>query len=356
MPLALLPLLSLAMARGPAPHADPGPHAGEPDTPRVVAVDSIALTVNDLDTSVEWYTRILDFREVSRRDLDGEPFERLVGVFGARARIATLALADERIDLIDFITPDGRPMPPDSASRDHWFQHVAIIVSDMHTAVERLESHNVRRASFGPQRLPDWNPNAAGIEAMYFRDPDGHFLEILHFPSGKGDPRWHAPADRLFLGIDHTAIVTHDTEASLRFYRDTLGLRVAGHSDNYGIEQERLNAVFGARLRITSLRADSGPAVELLEYRTPRGGRPAPADSTPADLWHWHITMRTDYSDALPTPLPAADPNTWPDLVESGHGSLVTAAPVDADLPDLTSGPALLARDPTGHAILLHAR
>ena len=32
----------------------------------------------------------------------------------------------------------------------------------------------------------------------------------------------------MFLGIDHTAIVVDDTDASLRFYRDTLGLTVAG--------------------------------------------------------------------------------------------------------------------------------
>ena len=36
----------------------------------------------------------------------------------------------------------------------------------------------------GPQTLPDWNKNAAGIQAFYFRDPDGHFLEVLAFPAG----------------------------------------------------------------------------------------------------------------------------------------------------------------------------
>ena len=59
-------------------------------------------------------------------------------------------------------------------------------------------------------------------------------------------------------GIDHTAIVVANTEASLKFYRDALGLQIAGTSENYGTEQEHLNNVFGARLRITSLRAGSG--------------------------------------------------------------------------------------------------
>jgi hypothetical protein len=43
---------------------------------------------------------------------------------------------------------------------------------------------------------------------------------------------------------------------------------VAGESENWGPEQERRNNVIAARLRITTLRAASGPGVELLEYLT----------------------------------------------------------------------------------------
>ena len=147
--------------------------------------------------------------------------------------------------------------------------------------------------------MPDWNVNAAGIRAFYFRDPDGHFLEILWFPPDKGDPWWHRPTDRLFLGIDHTAIVVADTDRSLSCYRDALGFRVAGASENYGPEQERLNNVFGARLRITTLRAAAGPGVELLEYLTPRDGRPAPSDARANDLAHWQTTLVAADADAV---------------------------------------------------------
>ena len=83
-------------------------------------------------------------------------------------------------------------------------------------------------------------------------------------PAGKGAARWHQKTSRLFLGIDHTAIVVGDTEASLGFYRDRLGLEVVGESENYGTEQEHLNNVFGAHLRITTLHAHSGPGIEFL--------------------------------------------------------------------------------------------
>src|SRR5262249_5158716 len=271
-------------------------HAQAPDAPgaaRVTAVDSVSLTVSDMDKAIDFYTHVLTFEKVADREVAGEEYEHLLGVFGLRLRAVRLRLGEEYIELVQFLAPRGRPFPVDSRSNDRWFQHVAIIVSDMRAAYSRLRSFNVEHASSGPQRLPDWNPNAGGIEAFYFRDPDGHYLEVLAFPAGKGLPKWHASNGRLFLGIDHTAIVVSDTAASLHFYRDVLGLRVVGTSENYGTEQEHLNNVFGAHLRITSLRAAQGPGVEFLEYLAPRTGRSFPADTRPVDLWYWQINLRS---------------------------------------------------------------
>ena len=103
----------------------------------------------------------------------------------------------------------------------------------------------------------------------------------------------------VFQGIDHTAITASDTDQSLAFYRDRFGLRVAGASENYGPEQEHLNGVFGARLRITALRAASGPGIELLEYLSPRGGRPMPNAARANDLLHWQVIVSAIDSSAL---------------------------------------------------------
>src|SRR5207247_1217523 len=82
--------------------------------------------------------------------------------------------------------------------------------------------------SSGPQRLPDWNKNAAGISAFYFKDPDEHRVEVLQFPPDKSPEKWHRPTGKLFLGIDHTAIVVWDTEASLKSYPRLHSPQVAG--------------------------------------------------------------------------------------------------------------------------------
>src|SRR5438445_458003 len=242
------------------------------------------MTVAEMDRSVDFYLNVLSFEKVSDVEVWGTEYEHLQGVFGLRMRVVRMQLGDEFIELTEYLTPKGRPIAVDTRSNDRWFQHIAIIVSDMDHAYQWLRQHKVQHASTGPQRLPDWNPNAGGIQAFYFKDPDGHSLEVLQFPQGKGEPKWHRPTDRLFLGIDHTAIVVADTDTSLKFYRDLLGFKIAGTSENYGTEQEHLNNVFGARLRITSLRAAEGPGIEFLEYVVPRDGRPFPEDAHATDL------------------------------------------------------------------------
>lgn len=260
----------------------------------VAAVEQITIPVRDLEASLRFYTDVLAFQMVAKQEREGADEEQAQGLFGLHTSSALLQLGDERVELCEFLAPRGRSLPEDARSNDRSFQHIAIIVRDMDQAYAELRRHRVRHASPSPQTLPAWNPAAGGIRAFYFQDPDGHALEILWFPPGKGPVKWHAAGEALFLGIDHTAIVVADTEAGLRFWRDTVGLEVVGTSENHGPEQERLNNVFGARLRITTLRGRSGPGVELLEYLTPRTGRPMPADTAANDLWHWVVHVRVD--------------------------------------------------------------
>jgi catechol 2,3-dioxygenase-like lactoylglutathione lyase family enzyme len=265
----------------------------------VRAVAAVGITVSDAQRAADFYERVLGFVPVEDVEVAGEPWERLRGVFPLRMRVVRLRLGTEVLELTEYLAPHGRPAPADARSNDRWFQHVAIVVSDMDRAYRWLHDQHVAHVSPEPQRLPDWNPKAGGIRAFYFRDPDGHPLELIWFPPGKGDPRWHAPTERLFLGIDHTAIAVADTTASLAFYRDRLGFRVAGESENWGPEQERLNGVLGAHLRITGLRAAEGPGIEFLEYLAPRDGRPFPPDERASDLVHWQTRLVARSGTAL---------------------------------------------------------
>lgn len=333
-PLALVVLLFLGSCTWTT-----GALAQAPQAAVVEAVEAVGMTVADMERSVQFYSGVLSFEKVSDVEVAGSGYEHLQGVFGLRIRVVRMRLGEECIELTEYLVPRGRPMPIDSRSHDRWFQHIALVVSDMDRAYQWLRQHKVEHASSGPQRLPEWNPSAAGIQAFYFKDPDGHPLEILQFPAGKGDPKWQHKTDRLFLGIDHTAIVVRDTEASLNFYRDTLGLKMVGESENYGTEQEHLNNVFGARLRITTLRAAKGPGIEFLEYLTPRDGRPMPTDVRANDLMHWQTTLVTRTIDTAARHLFAA------------KFALVSPGVVALAREQLGFAKGLQVRDPDGHAM-----
>lgn len=310
----------------------------------VQAVESVGFTVSDMDRAVAFYTEVLTFEKIGDVEVTGEGFDRLNGVFGARLRVVRLRLGDETIALTEFITPRGRPIPATVKSNDRSFQHIAIIVRDMAEAYARLRDHKVAHVSSGPQRLPEWNERAANIEAFYFKDPDGHVLEVLAFPPDKGRAKWHRQTGSVFLGIDHTAIVVKDTDASLAFYRDLLGLEVAGESFNHGPEQERLNAVFGARLHITTLTPPEGPAVEFLEYITPSDGADMPSDTRPNDIWHWQTSMRV------------ADVTEMVEATRRADYQLVSGHTVTFPNARLGFTAASLIRDPDGHAVLIMAQ
>jgi catechol 2,3-dioxygenase-like lactoylglutathione lyase family enzyme len=313
----------------------------------IEGVGPVVMAVADLDRSVAFYTEVLSFRKVDARDARLDSFDRLTGVFGTNVRVATLRLGSESIQLIQYRAPRGRPVPADSRSNDQWFQHLAIVVSDMDAASARLMQYHVQQISTAPQTLPEWNRNAAGIRAFYFRDPDDHPLELIYFPPAKRDPRWQGSGQTprpVFLGIDHTAIAVADTERTLRFYRDVLGFRVVGESLNYGVEQDHLNHVFGSRVRITSLRSSSGPGIEFLEYVVPRDGRQRPRDAKANDLWSSETTIiAKDFSSALAA-------------LSAARVEFVSSEPQEtAPLAEKGSRGVLL-RDPDGHLVLFESR
>jgi len=96
---------------------------------------------------------------------------------------------------------------------------------------------------------------------------------------------------------------------------------------------------FRARLRITALRAPSGPGIELLEYLSPRNGRAIPVDEHANDLVHRQTQLETENPDAATEPLRMAKTNFYLRWTGSFAG------------PNLGFARGFVVRDPDGHAI-----
>lgn len=307
---------------------------------QVKSVGAIGITVREMNRSIKFYTEVLGFKKVSDRMARGREYEQLEGVFGLNMRIVRLQLGDEYIDLVDYLTSGGRSIPEDAHSNDLSFQHIAIVVSNMEQAYAKLQQYGVEQVSTAPQTLPPTIPPAAGVKAFYFHDPDNHNLELIWFPTGKGQPKWHSPGGKLFLGIDHTAIGISNTESSLHFYRDLLGLERKGDSWNFGTEQEHLNNVEHARLHITGLRTAQGPGIEFLEYVQPGPGRKYPPDSRADDVWHWQTLIYVD------------DVQKIFDVLKTAGYHITVAAPIAMRFGTFDVV-AFMVRDPDGHALVL---
>jgi len=261
---------------------------------QVKKIAAIGITVSDMDRSVKFYTDVLGFKKISDEEVYGTEYEQLEGIFGLRMRVVNMQLGDEIIALTDYITSGGRSIPENAMSNDLIFQHIAIVVSNMEEAYKHLRTHMVMHVSTAPQTIPKDNIAAAGVKAFYFHDPDMHNLELIYFPKGKGQPKWQQTKGKLFLGIDHTAIGITNTDSSLKFYEDLLGIARKGDSWNMGMEQAHLNFVEGASLHITGLRSPVGPGIEFLEYLKPGAGKKYPSDTRADDIWYWQTTLIVD--------------------------------------------------------------
>jgi catechol 2,3-dioxygenase-like lactoylglutathione lyase family enzyme len=244
--------------------------------------------VADLARAEGFYRAALGFSTISQGPAQ-------VAMLGAGdADEVVMRLGRQEVAFVRFALP-GRAAPMDSRSDDAWFQHLAIVVSDMDAAYARLRDHDgwTPITEAGPLTLP---PENGGVRAFKFRDPDSHPLELIWFPPGQGRAVWHgARSASPFLGIDHSALSVGCRVSSLRFYGD-LGFTIRARSLNRGPAQARLDAVRAARLRIVSLRPDArdSAGLELLRYSPPGRSMNAAA----ADLVTDWVTLAV--SDSAP--------------------------------------------------------
>jgi len=340
-PLLAAAVLGLLVASsGHVGHAQDRPSGG------VQRVKTIGFTVADIDREANFFTKVLQFDKVADFRLIGSEYGKLQGVFNASLRIVHLRLGDQVVELTQYVSPPaGRPIPVPSYSNDRWFQHMAIVVRDMDAAYKSLQENNVQQVSAYPITIPPSNPGAAGIRAIKFHDPERHDLELIYSPPGKGSASWHKPTNKLFLGLDHTAMTVDSTEKGVTFYRDLLGFDVGGVTFNSGIAQEVLDGLFNDTCVVTAMMpASAPPHVEFLDYKTPPGGRPMPADTKGNDLWHWQTSLVTKDIRAVADRLRKAGAQfITPEVI---------AIPQEAQT-QLGFKRAIVVRDPTGHAIRL---
>ena len=227
---------------------------------------AIRLVSHDAAALAGFYVAALGFEPGSTGPIAAEELA-LLGLAESGTRTA-LALAGQVLE-IDQFDPPGLPYPLPRVSDDRLFQHFAMTTADMPGAWARVLAAGSRPVStHGPVQLP---PANGSVQAVKFRDPEGHPLELLAFPDNA--------ASAHPLVIDHSAIVVRDLAASLDFYH-ARGLATGERTLNHGPAQAALDGLHpapaaqdarsGPRVDVVPLDPSGGGAhLELLGYRDP---------------------------------------------------------------------------------------
>ena len=116
----------------------------------------VSVNVQDVDANASFYATVLGLQEIPNRV--GKSHIRWFTIDGFR----TFRLIGGDLE------PDrSRPFPT----------HVALATRDFEAALARLEQHGVTYVSLAGQPK-DITIRADGVRQIYFRDPDGHWIEI----------------------------------------------------------------------------------------------------------------------------------------------------------------------------------
>src|SRR5262249_42917101 len=109
-------------------------------------------------------------------------------------------------------------------------------------------------------------------------------------------PIWAAaPGVPLVRAVESVGMTVADADRSIDFYSRVLSFQKISDVEIEGSSYERLEGVFGLRMRVVSMQLGS-EYIELTEYLAPKG-RPVATDSHSNDRWFQHIAIITGDMD-----------------------------------------------------------
>ena len=147
------------------------------DAPRVVGVDHVSLTVDDLDRSVGFYCGLLGLTLHDRGRLEPELIEQMTGMPNAEVDYADVDLGSRILELLHYRTAAVR-RPIASRQERPGSVHIGLRVDDAAAVHGRLAAAGFAPLS-PPRTLPDDGSGWSGSIVFYVRDPDGVMLEVV---------------------------------------------------------------------------------------------------------------------------------------------------------------------------------
>lgn len=145
-------------------------------------IDHLNIVVGDMERSLRFYEDVFGWKRGFEAVLEGEWIETVTGIPGARARCVFLEAEGSpiRLEMLQYETPRGVPVPANSLPNTPGLRHLAFVVDDMDAVLSRLEDAGVDLV--GPPVTVPFSVGTMGRKCLcYFLDPDGTLLEAAAY-------------------------------------------------------------------------------------------------------------------------------------------------------------------------------
>ena len=142
-------------------------------------LDHVAVTVSDLDRSLQFYRDLLGLKQVGMHDLEGETISRMTGKDRVRMKVVRLVCPETpgiHIDLQQYLEPPSKLS--DSKLGDIANSHFCVVVDDITNTYAELKAKGVTFIS-SPVNFD--LEDAGKIGCVFFLDPDGYVLELTEY-------------------------------------------------------------------------------------------------------------------------------------------------------------------------------
>ncbi|MFJ3779033.1 VOC family protein [Streptomyces sp. NPDC090075] len=147
-----------------------------------VSMHHTGITVSDIHASIAFYEALGFTRSFPEpAPVDEAWLGTVVGVENARLLLMFVSLGDHRIELLQYVDPEGEGARP-LASNDVGSFHIALSVDDVSTEYERLRALGVE---FLSKPVVVTGGPFEGLKAVYGKDPDGNAIELISGVEGR---------------------------------------------------------------------------------------------------------------------------------------------------------------------------
>ncbi|MCH8843281.1 MAG: VOC family protein [SAR324 cluster bacterium] len=146
----------------------------------IASMNHISFTVSDLQRSIAFYRDGLGLKLLGTMDRDEAFSSKVTGVPGATLKIAFLGTTNCNVELIEYLTPQGRKA--DTATCNVGSAHVAFNVENFQEMIDRVLAAGGRMIG-QPTLIPSGRHKHR--QAVYLEDPDNNTIEFISVETAK---------------------------------------------------------------------------------------------------------------------------------------------------------------------------